>query len=102
MAESKPIPVINFTLATDRDDKGQTENYRVYAGGGQTQVKNKRGENVIKNVILGGNGTVYIANEVANGHDAWTLIPRALYERLTRTAPANASAAVASAKKGKK
>ena len=75
--------IITFRPATDRDDKGQTENYRVYAGGGQVQVKNKRGENVIKNVILGGNGTIYVANEVAKGIDEWVLMPKSLYQKLT-------------------
>lgn len=90
------IPAIEFALATDRDDKGQTENYRVYAGGGQVQMKNKRGENVIKNAILGGNGTLYIANTLAGSHDAWVLIPRSVYQKLTG---ANASTAPAWANK---
>lgn len=75
-------PVIPLRLATSRDDGGKTENYRVYEGGGQVSVTNKRGETVQKNAILGGNGTVYIANEHAQAFDAWVLIPRPVYDRL--------------------
>lgn len=100
MATSTPPtpsnPLIEFTLATDREDRGQTANYRVYAGGGQMQVKNERGETIIKNVILGGNGTIYIGNEVAGKHDAWVLIPKARYQQLTTT-----TTTTAPAKKGK-
>lgn len=85
---TKPNPAMLLTLATDRDDKGQTENYRVYAGGGQVQVKNKRGEVVQKAGLLGGNGTVYIANELAGDHTEWVLIPKPAFDALTGVAPA--------------
>ena len=97
-------PVILFTIATDRDDKGKTKNYTVYAGGGQVTVTNERSETVIKNAILGGNGTIYIANELANGHNEWALIPRSLYNRLAgkMTHPGAVQEVVAPKQKGKK
>lgn len=79
---NKQATVIQMTLATNRDDGGKTENYHIYAGGGQVQVKNKRGETIIKNAVLGGNGTIYIANELAGSHTAWVLLPRSDYDKL--------------------
>lgn len=76
------LPIV-LKLATDRDDKGETDNYRVYAGGGTVTVKNKKGETVQKNTILGGNGTIYIANELAKPHTEWVLMPKAQYDTLT-------------------
>lgn len=77
------FPII-LKLATGRDDKGQTENYRVYEGGGVVTIKNKRGENVNKNAILGGNGTIYVANDLAESHTEMVLLPRVEFDRLTR------------------
>jgi hypothetical protein len=82
-ASPQGYPVINLTLATMRDDGGETDNYRVFEGGGQVQVKSKKGETVVKNTITGGNGTIYIAKEKSTGHDAWVLLPRAAYDKLT-------------------
>lgn len=72
---------ILMKLATDRTDKGETAAYRVYSGGGQVQLKNPRGENVIKNAILGGNGIIYVAKELAGTHDEFVLMPRVVYEQ---------------------
>jgi len=92
------FPLI-MKMATDRTDKGQTENYRVYEGGGVVSVKNKRGELVNKNAILGGNGTIYVANELAGQHTEFVLLPRAAFEAMVR--PLGAPAATGG-KKGKK
>ncbi len=75
--------VIVMKLVTDREDGGKTENYRVYGGGGVVPMKNRKGENVTKNAILGGNGTIYVANELAGDADAFVLVPKAEYDRLT-------------------
>lgn len=77
---------ITLSLATNRTDKGQTDNYRVYEGGGTAQVKNKRGEVVTKSVLLGGNGTIYLINELAGAHDEFVLLPRAAFERMVKGA----------------
>lgn len=74
--------IIVLALAKDREDGGKTENYRVYAGGGTVQMKNRRGEVVSKNAILGGNGTIYIANELAGEAKEFVLLPKAMYDKL--------------------
>ena len=83
MLTTSRFPII-LKLATGRDDRGQTENYRVYEGGGIVGIKNKRGETVNKNVILGGNGTIYVANELAGQHEEFVLMPRVAFEQLLR------------------
>lgn len=79
------LPII-LSLSRGRDDGGITENYRVYEGGGQVAVKNKRGETVQKNTLLGGNGTIYVANTLAATHEEFVLMPRAMYNELLRKA----------------
>ena len=87
---------LEFTLATDRDDAGKTDNYTVYACNRQMSVKNGRGETVVKNAIMGGNGTIYIGHELAGEHHRWVLMPFVMYEQL-----AGAAAPKAAPKKGK-
>lgn len=76
-----PIPL---PLATNRDDGGKTMNYQVYACTRQITAKNGKGEDVIKNAMYGGNGTIYVANELSKGHNEFVLMPRAEYDRLTK------------------
>lgn len=76
-------PII-LKLATDREDKGKTENYTVYGGGGTVNVKNRKGEMVQKNVILGGNGTVYVANDVVKDATELVLITKKEYDSLKK------------------
>jgi hypothetical protein len=75
------LPIV-LKLATDREDGGQTHNYRVYNAGVQMSATNQKGETVRKNAIMGGNGTIYIGNELAASHDAWVLMPKAMYDQL--------------------
>lgn len=86
-----------FQLATDRQDKGKTANYYVFAGGGTIETKNGKGEVVQKNAVLGSNGTIYIAHQVAEGVDGLVILDRREYDRLMAAAQPKASA-----KKGKK
>lgn len=81
-ASPSRFPIV-LKLATGRTDGGITNNYRVYEGGGVTTVKNARGEAVNKNVILGGNGTIYVANDLAGSHTEFVLLPRADFDRMT-------------------
>lgn len=81
MSTTRQSPII-LALATGRDDKGKTDNYNVYEGGGRIKAKNKRGEEVLKNAILGGNGTVYVAQELSSGIDAYVLVPKPLWDEL--------------------
>jgi hypothetical protein len=92
------FPIV-LSMAADRDDKGQTENYRVYSGGGLVQLKNKRGETIQKNALLGGNGTLYLANEISATHDQFVLLPMALYKELMNTAAAAKGKAAAASRK---
>lgn len=85
-------PIIVLSLATNREDKGQTENYRVFGGGGTSLVTNKRGERVQKSTILGGNGTVYIINDEAKDHDEWVLVPKKFFDDLMRSSGAASKA----------
>jgi hypothetical protein len=97
------FPLI-MKMAVGRDDKGQTENYRVYEGGGVVTVKNKRGEQVNKNAILGGNGTIYVANELAGSTEEFVLLPRAAFEQMVNgnAKLAKPTGPAAGGKKGKK
>jgi hypothetical protein len=81
---SNQFPIV-MRLAKGRDDGGRTENYCIYEGGGVVTLKNRRGENVSKNVILGGNGTIYIAKDLAGLHEEFVLLPRAAFEAMVKT-----------------
>lgn len=76
------MKLIELALAKGRDDGGKTENFRVFDCDARIEVKNRRGEKVMKNAVLGGNGTIYIANELAGEHEAWVLVPRTEWDRL--------------------
>ena len=79
--QSKSLP-IHMSLATNRDDKGKTENYTIYNIPVQVQVKNKKGETVTKNAVLGGNGTIYIAHEIAGDDTEWVMMPKSMFDQL--------------------
>jgi hypothetical protein len=81
MAIDSSLP-IEFTLATKRDDGGKTANYTVYECSRQMQVKNGKGEPIIKNAIMGSNGSIYIGHELAGPHTEWVLMPRAMFDQL--------------------
>jgi predicted ATP-grasp superfamily ATP-dependent carboligase len=76
--------IITLTPVLDREDKGMTPNYRVYAptSGQTTTMKNLKGETIVKNTIMGGNGTIYIARGLSEQIDAWVLLPQAMYHSL--------------------
>ncbi len=86
MPHELKFPLI-MKLAKGRDDGGRTENYCIYEGGGVIQMKNKRGEVINKNAILGGNGTIYVAKELAGQHEEFVLLPRVAFEHMLK-APA--------------
>ena len=71
-----------MTIAQDRDDKGSTMNYKVFNVPVQVAVKNKRGEIVQKNAVMGGNGTVYIAHELTPTDEPWVMLPKAMFDAL--------------------
>lgn len=73
---------ITMTLAKDRADGGKTANYTVYDCKRQMQVTNGKGETVVKNAVMGSNGTIYIGHELAGPHTEWVLMPRAMYDQL--------------------
>lgn len=81
-AAGTPTLPIMLRLARGRDDGGQTANFRVYEGGGVITATNGRGESVTKNTVMGGNGSVYLANAVAAGVDDIVILSRAQYEQL--------------------
>jgi hypothetical protein len=81
-SSSTTFPIV-MRLAITRDDGGKTDNYHVYEGGGVVQMQNKRGELVSKNAIMGGMGTIYVANQLASGHDEFVLLPRKAFDLLT-------------------
>lgn len=70
-----PNNIIRLTLDLSRDDKGKTANYHVYAASEQMTVPNGKGQSVTKNAIMGGNGTLYVGNPIANGIADWVLVP---------------------------
>lgn len=90
--------MITMQLATGRQDKGITENYRVYepVPARTVVVKNRNGEAVTKNAILGGNGTIYVAHELAKDEKEFILISgsefavlKSAYDRQTQTKQAS-------------
>ena len=81
MAQDNSLPII-LRVAERRDDKGKTLNYMVYETGRQMQVKNAKGENVVKNAIMGGNDSIYIGHELAGTHTEWVLMPRAMFDQI--------------------
>lgn len=104
MAHEQQLP-ISLKLATGRDDGGHTANYTVYEGGGVTSMKNGRGETVTKNTLMGGNGSIYIAKDLAGQHTEWVLMPRAMFDQVRGAVAAQNKAKVppfAPTKKGKK
>lgn len=83
-AADQSLP-IHFTLATKRDDGGKTQNYCVYECTRQTHAVNGKGETVIKPLIMGGNGSIYIGHALAGSHQEWVLLPKAMWEAQRRT-----------------
>lgn len=79
-----------------------TGNYRVYEGGGTFQAQDGRGQPVIKNVILGANGTIYVGQSVAKDVDAYVLVPKQLWDRMQPNAKAQIPPPKPQVKKGKK
>lgn len=84
-----------------------TGNYRVYEGGGTFEAKDGRGQTVLKNVVLGSLGSVYVGHPIAKDIDAYVLVPKKLWDAVQSPAVANAKAAQTAvpkpqAKKGKK
>ena len=74
-------PVI-LNLATNRKDKGKTDNYTIYEGGGTFPVQNRKGEPVQKNVILGGNGSVYVGHAIAGKETAIVVMGKSEFDKL--------------------
>ena len=95
--------VIRLSLDTSREkDKGKTPNYHVYAAAETFIAKNGKGQDVTKNAVMGGNGTVYIANSMATGIDAWVLVPAATFDDLAKNATLSPASLVAAATKPSK
>lgn len=76
-----PLPIF-LSRVTTRDDGGRTANYTIYGSTVQVRVKNGKGEEIVKNAIMGSNGTIYVAHELAGQHEQWVLMPRAMYDQL--------------------
>lgn len=93
------MPIIHLKLDTSREDKGKTANYHVYAAAETFTANNGKGQAVGKNLIMGGNGTLYIGNPVAAGHDNWVLMPVTEYNALMATPTTSAKAPAKSRKK---
>lgn len=75
-------PIV-LKLATSREDKGVTDNYRVFGGSPTMAAKDRKGELIQRNAIVGGNGTIYVAKALAEHDDEIVVLGKKEYDRLT-------------------